>query len=369
VAQTGFDGINAVIQPASLTVPRFLPEDPLKLLKQGKFMKIPVIHGANRNEGSFIFGLMYNDFMKVNNLTNDTTFLETDCIATMLRAFHIDDPTDGVTDTISNKYFFNVDTWDMDSMYPGLEDVTGLFGMKAGTKQMADWWSRAGADAWLYSFQHRGLYTMATFFFIGSHKLPFDTGVTHADELIYLFPMPLMSLLPPKDRHVSDMMVEMWTNFAKYGNPTPPEHPSEHGVPHWPTVSQANSYLEITQTPTVKHDFSQTFDIAVQSSINSTVTTTPAPTTTPSPTTTPQAPTTTPGSTMPPPATSTEYDWHGKVDSLTSERDTFRGATAGLAVVAALAVLVVIVAVVMLRRRSPVSAGEPAKSPTGDSAL
>ena len=38
----------------------------------------------------------------------------------------VSDPTDGVTESMSNKYFYYVDSWDVDTMYPGLEDVSLL---------------------------------------------------------------------------------------------------------------------------------------------------------------------------------------------------------------------------------------------------
>ena len=39
-------------------------------------------------------------------------------------------------------------------------------------------------------------------------------GVTHGDELIYLFPFPLMTGLNEEETHVSRTMTELWTNFA-----------------------------------------------------------------------------------------------------------------------------------------------------------
>ncbi|XP_037075338.1 carboxylesterase 1C-like [Pollicipes pollicipes] len=369
VARNGFDGVNPVVQPSTLTVPILLPKDPLAIFEEGTYNKVPTMQGCNKNEGSFVFGLMYNEYLKVNNLTDDTDFLKNDCVRKMLTAFHVLDPTDGVTKSMIDQYFYYVDNWDINTMYPGLEDLTGLFGMKAGAKKQADMLARDGVDSWLYSFEYRGQkqHTMARLFFIGNKKLPFDTGVTHANELIYLFPIPLMSTLNAEETQVSDTMVEMWTNFAFEGNPTPPGS----GLTHWPPVSEHGSYLQITSTPTVKHDYSQTFIISVQDYINSTVTTTSPPTTTPSASTTPSATTTpsastTPSATTTPPAptttgeptTSTESNCQERLDSLADERDTFRGATIGLAAVAGVAALLalLIAAVFVSRSRARLGA-------------
>ena len=49
-------------------------------------------------------------------------------------------------------------------------------------------------------------------------------GVCHADELFYLFnPSYEVSVdLPYVDMIVSYELLSYWTNFAKYGDPTPP---------------------------------------------------------------------------------------------------------------------------------------------------
>ncbi|KAF0290971.1 Carboxylesterase 1C [Amphibalanus amphitrite] len=347
VARNGFDGLNPVVQPATVSEQyRFLPKDPTTLIREGNFNSVPTIHGANKNEGSFVFGLMYNDYMKVNNLTDDTDFLRYECISKMLYAFHVSDPTDGVTESISNQYFYYVDSWDVDTMYPGLEDLTGVFGIKAGAKKMADMLSSAGTPSWMYSFDYRGKkrHTMSNFLFIGDDKLPFEPGVTHADELMYLFPIPLMTDFNDEEKHVSQMMTDMWTNFAMELDPTP----AGSGLTRWPQVSEGGAYLQIAATATVKHDFSQTFDISVQEYVNASLTT-PAPSTSVAP-----GPSTSPA----PPATSTESSCQREMERLSEQRDTYRGATIGLAVLAGVGALLLIAAVTMMsrsRRRGPVS--------------
>ena len=41
-------------------------------------------------------------------------------------------------------------------------------------------------------------------------------GVSHSDDLIYLFPEP-GSDLNAQDQEIAQTMVELWTNFATYG--------------------------------------------------------------------------------------------------------------------------------------------------------
>ena len=64
--------------------------------------------------------------------------------------------------------------------------MTGVFGIKAGAKKMADMLAAAGTPSWMYSFDYRGKkhHSMANFFFIGNNKLPFEPGTITAAGLL-----------------------------------------------------------------------------------------------------------------------------------------------------------------------------------------
>ncbi|XP_047989796.1 carboxylesterase 4A-like [Leguminivora glycinivorella] len=70
-------------------------------------------------------------------------------------------------------------------------------------------------------------------------------GAIHADELGYLYDISYMKKrLRDEDMLMVDKMTELWTNFVKYGNPTP--KPSKLVPLQWPRVSHDKmSYLEI----------------------------------------------------------------------------------------------------------------------------
>ncbi|XP_063380125.1 juvenile hormone esterase-like [Cydia fagiglandana] len=70
-------------------------------------------------------------------------------------------------------------------------------------------------------------------------------GAFHGDELGYLFDISYMKeRLRDEDMLIVDRMTELWTNFVKYGNPTP--KPSKLIPLQWPRVSQDKlPYLEI----------------------------------------------------------------------------------------------------------------------------
>ena len=57
-----------------------------------------------------------------------------------------------------------------------------------------------------------------------------DFGVSHSDDLQYLFKRPPYNA---KDKKMINLMVTYWSNFAKYGNPTPFKG---EGIANWTPV-------------------------------------------------------------------------------------------------------------------------------------
>ena len=89
-----------------------------------------------------------------------------------------------------------------------------------------------------------------------SYGLP-PTGVCHADDLLYLFdPVfqylgvdPDAPVLTGTDLEVSDLMISAWTNFAAFGDPTPPDMldvtwlPAEPGNLQYLNISGPNPQM------------------------------------------------------------------------------------------------------------------------------
>ncbi|CAG9791837.1 unnamed protein product [Diatraea saccharalis] len=69
-----------------------------------------------------------------------------------------------------------------------------------------------------------------------------EEGAAHSAELKYLFGMPDFNELTEDEKSISDSMVTMWTNFVKFGNPTP----AASGLVTWiPSTSESRPYLVI----------------------------------------------------------------------------------------------------------------------------
>lgn len=93
----------------------------------------------------------------------------------------------------------------------------------------------------LYLFTHKG---KASF----SNTTAY-LGTAHADDLIPLFPLRksvfYSSIPSTQDRELTTVMSQMWTNFVRFGNPTP----NASAIPVWPAVSSSSfdsmQYMQI----------------------------------------------------------------------------------------------------------------------------
>ncbi|XP_075989786.1 bile salt-activated lipase-like isoform X2 [Anticarsia gemmatalis] len=81
-----------------------------------------------------------------------------------------------------------------------------------------------------------------------------STGATHGDDLGYLFGLDTFTEDPNEDdQSIIDAMTKMWTDFVKYGNPTPSE-PSPLIPVNWqPIKGQARPYLNIDKPITLEN--------------------------------------------------------------------------------------------------------------------
>merc|ERR1712080_264064 len=80
-----------------------------------------------------------------------------------------------------------------------------------------------------YNYQHQGSVSLPML-----QGLPAVGGVSHFDEMFLVWNMPLLgkgALQTDHDKLVSQKLLEMWTNFAKTGNPT--------SDGSWPSIQEA----------------------------------------------------------------------------------------------------------------------------------
>ncbi|XP_075981734.1 juvenile hormone esterase-like [Anticarsia gemmatalis] len=204
----------------------FLTDTPYNLIVKGEYQKVPVIYGFNNAEGLMFTGK-----------ENATTIRDMDFYHALPRdlKFPTDEEKRATAKTldkmymngekITNKTILKFAKFEGDSSitYPTIATID-LF-LKSSDKPV-----------FVYKFCYDGMLNYAKMFF-GFRKTP---GATHADEIFYLFSAAVPMRFYVEQKFI-DNMTELWTNFAKYGDPTPATRSPV--LPKWNRADPINPQL------------------------------------------------------------------------------------------------------------------------------
>ncbi|KAL0820065.1 hypothetical protein ABMA28_006010 [Loxostege sticticalis] len=196
----------------------FLIELPYDLLLKGEFNKVPILIGSNSQEGILFTGMdeKIDKVVFEKALPKDLVFpsdQERRKVADRAKLLYMgeDEVSVKTKAKLSKLYgepYFN---------YPVLEETELL--MRSNDQPV-----------YSYLFEYNGRRNILKN--RQSSDLRDMPGATHADELFYLFRLDFVPSLFETD--MIEKMTTMWTNFAKYGNPTP--EVSELLPVKWPAV-------------------------------------------------------------------------------------------------------------------------------------
>jgi len=146
-----------------------------------------------------------------------------------------------------------VESGNFDLMKTGLIDLHSVFFFKGSSYRAMQLHARTNPTYW-YSFEYKGRWSLYSLLF-GFKPPPIPGGIAHGDELLYIF--HLLYSLNGDEAVMSQKMVDMWTNFAITGNPTPEGavHFDGSQMTSWPTFNNETSeYLRITNNGIIVHD-------------------------------------------------------------------------------------------------------------------
>lgn len=223
----------------------FLPDYPAILLRKGWYNKVDIISGVTQDEGA-VLGLIFSlDNATADNLVRNFSVngpvslmfgdSEDDPGYLARRAFHhylgpIEQPAekrDPIIRLFSDRMF---DMCHLDAV-----------GQHLRTSHQ---------NVFTYRLQHDGEYQFVFGLFNTTPEW-YKGYVGHADDILYLFSQEKFNqtLKRDEDLFVSRIMVEMWTNFASFGHPTPD---MSLGFKWKPTSFPKDSYLAITSSPSMK---------------------------------------------------------------------------------------------------------------------
>ena len=188
----------------------FIYDTPENLRGSGKFSKVPLISGFNSHEGAHNtppelyppkeitpsdFREFIDSFVEKERLHNNKT-------------------TGIIEDAIEFQYTPWSKTPNSPSLRQEIVNIQSDYFVAAPTLEVLGIHS-AHADAYMFEFNHRSTET-------GTDAWK---GVAHGDNTPYVFGAPFLNSsalnFTDEDRNVSHLIMELYANFAKHGNPTP----------------------------------------------------------------------------------------------------------------------------------------------------
>ncbi|XP_063830880.1 esterase FE4-like [Ostrinia nubilalis] len=183
----------------------FLTDLPYNILVDGKYNKVPMIIGSNTEEGLLFAGMENTHYL-------DKVDYE------MVFPKDLEFPSDEVRKDVAQK---------VKKLYMGENEISAktipqiskLYGEPFNNYPPVEETNlimqTSEQPVWHYLFGYEGRRNILKLS-VGSHNA---SGATHGDELFYLFSQEIIPTLFETD--MIQKMTTLWTNFAKYGDPTP----------------------------------------------------------------------------------------------------------------------------------------------------
>lgn len=234
------NGNNNVFLPVVEQSPGVIPSPPIEMLEQGYGRDLITLRGVNKDEYSFFFIKT-----PLENFTKSK--IESDVERLSQRYFRRD--PEGVKAAILKEYCPNIDTATPEQLRDASVQLMTDFDFVAPTVLETNKIVNASREGTASQYLYHYIYRPTNF------DRPMWAGVPHASELPLVFGQPFELDLfmaaafdfkwTTADEIVSKDVMTLWTNFAKYGTPTP----QPVGDVTWPPYTTgAERYLQISST-------------------------------------------------------------------------------------------------------------------------
>jgi len=227
----------------------FLPHDPLEAIKTGIFNRIPFMSGTVKNEGA-LWMRSFSGAGETRNqiLENWDTFGPRQISSSNSVNITVEDI---MRANISLKYYNHPEcdaALEKDQPFMDLFSDVSFISPDQKTVQIMSKHSPNVFNYYLTQQTENSLIGLVL-------QLEPEYTPIHADDLVFLFdPYGLKLNLSEEETALSKQMLKYWTNFAKYGHPTP----SSQDTLFWKAVSQSEmNYMELKAEPEMGRDLLQ----------------------------------------------------------------------------------------------------------------
>ncbi|CAH2237117.1 jg24456 [Pararge aegeria aegeria] len=213
----------------------FLTENPYRILKEGRFLKVPVIKGFCNKEG-YLTTVLYPK--AADNLVENKNFIQ--------------NWTYEMEANDKERWNSSLLTAYTEDIQPGDEcdkvavDFFGDFDFIAGIWLSGELMANLGVPVYFYELCYAGNINFLKHYFDLKKE-----GTAHGDDLAYIFKHTITKFADEKDIAVRTNLTKLWTNFAKTSVPT-----SDDIAVRWPAYNKSSAvYISINEDITIKSNY------------------------------------------------------------------------------------------------------------------
>merc|ERR1711892_696574 len=224
----------------------FLPLDPLEAMQTGVYNQIPFMSGTVKNDGAILIPIFKS--------SGKTTEQVQENWGSIGPAIMFSSPTynatseDALFANITMKYYNHPEGDSALALDQTIMDLVSDIVFLSPGQKCVELMSKHSTHIFNYQLtQQTDKSVLGQILQLGPEYSPI-----HGDDLVFLLENYGRKLqLSEEESALSTHMVKYWTNFAKFGHPTP----SSEDLPFWASVSQdANNYMELKAAPEMKQD-------------------------------------------------------------------------------------------------------------------
>ncbi|KRT80422.1 hydrolase [Oryctes borbonicus] len=203
----------------------FITQDPMEIITNKEFSNVPWIIGITSGEGI----VRAAPFVRQTDLLDIINENFEDYFPKML-SLELSVADGNISSTwASIKEFYLLDNDEINVTNP--ESIQGLINLYSDRGFFYPAYQTSlihkhngHENVWFYYFDYRGNPSYGELFAATDNQVPFQWGVSHCDDLLYLFKSEQIfpnTSLNGSDLEMSNLMLNFFTNFATYLDPTP----------------------------------------------------------------------------------------------------------------------------------------------------